>query len=825
MGAYTLAVAGDVVTPVTVHCRLNFAGQSETPVRLVGPAQVEDAASGGWLGAGLLVVSGQRLEDAGTVACFEVSLASGLPFAWYLQRPSSCALKVSVQPDVAPALPGLFVPLPSMMPAITGPCTIALQGLDPTLEVEVVALQEQGLEGVLARARVVVPSIVAATDTDLGPVRQSIQFSVEGSGIEKGARSEEGDWVTQRFAPISGAEAAVATGAAKVMTVTATVGSVPLQWTGHFSFAAAEGHLQVQCEKPALRLDGSDSTPFYAYVVPKNPNAWTPEQVRAIAAGLTAEIGADAQGWVVLSAPACGEDSAGWNLGSQGLDQLPKGATPPGSVSVTIKGQFGTQPVSERLSISLGGTPELVADKVRVTVLRGGPAAVVTASVNNRGDVAWSLDAHWLDDTDREPPDPPSRTDKGDGSAEFALTAPADARLSGRERDRTLVVTATGSGASLEKEIVVALVSEGLALSSEGRDLDDRYPLPADAKSTKTIRFAVWAWDAESGELRNDLELVEGLTFDDVSEDETKLNAASTAKPSQKFTGKSSVGDFSKWEFTTAHEIPGNGEEIVLDYEAAVPGRSEPGFTVPFKLMLVATKDGPDSPDWTRELHYCEDTIRKFVPIDYQQKCWDVLEKHKLMLDADGLRELRKRFWKMAYNLVLGDESIREGYLREAAWADRIVSLLDWLDWLAETIVRAYLKVYGGPHGELAYRVGKLSIVSLLRYVDALGGYLGIPEGNDPSEWFWTDTVPQAIRLVGWETLKIPLGKPDGGPMKWFVELLWFVYQIAIRMAVEKKPFRKALEGALWEVARKAYIEKHQWFHSGLKTYCPSFVF
>ena len=237
--------------------------------------------------------------------------------------------------------------------------------------------------------------------------------------------------------------------------------------------------------------------------------------------------------------------------------------------------------------------------------------------------------------------------------------------------------------------------------------------------------------------------------------------------------------------------IPGDGSPELIDYSALLPGQREDRFSLKLPLTLLLLSTEPGSEAWQVELDRCTRIIEAYIPPGHQARFRDLLAQRKMTLGAEGLYELRRRIWSIAYELILAKGG--EGFQNEALWADRVVSLLEWTQWGADLAFGAVSSVALGPYAPFAQQV-KTQITSAL---------VLIAEGKSPESW---------LDLAGgnlWDQLKSTVeGKiidPDmisklGTDKKALIWAVYCTYYFAKGVWYEKKSIADAALDTLREV-------------------------
>ncbi|HRE05604.1 MAG TPA: hypothetical protein PKX00_08345, partial [Opitutaceae bacterium] len=398
-----------------------------------------------------------------------------------------------------------------------------------------------------------------------------------------------------------------------------------------------------------------------------------------------------------------------------------------------------------RIPIALEPTLEVDPDSPIEFVSGSGESRQLRLSITNPGEGAWVFHADYA------PKQRPLATitlrPQGPVSADLTLReARLEPAADGNHEERSVLrVTATPpSGAPLERELKVVAAQEGLFVLSTGRDpLAGWYPVNGEGSGKVTsIDFRVFAKDPKTGRLHN-------LARDPAALRDLRVELLD---PPSSVPGR--VAQACRFQATVApeprplnepaatlrvslgRELPGDGRVIPCDVRLSLPGQEGPAFSAIVTLGFQPTIDGPGSAEWRVELDRCLDVINRFVPAAYLPKMHEMLEKRKMTLGAEGLRELRHRIWRSAVELTLGEGG--QGYADEARWAHRIAETLDWAVWGGDLAFGAVAGTLGGPYAPLGANVLKGLFVSALQ---------AYQEGLTPADWLWQNlcTIPGIV--------------------------------------------------------------------------------
>ncbi|MFO1449024.1 MAG: hypothetical protein U1F61_12795 [Opitutaceae bacterium] len=515
----------------------------------------------------------------------------------------------------------------------------------------------------------------------------------------------------------------------------------------------------VPREKRALRADGHDTLQVRARVRSASGAASASDDDATRGIRFSAE--GDGAAWVDLGKPAATLEN-GWNgILVQISDPDPvrhSAGKAPGVVTLRAVTQDRGKLLSRelRLPVALEPTLEVDPDAAIELVNGSGDSRVLHLAVVNPGESPWEFRAEYA---------PKSRAlavvtlrPQGPATAELTLR---EARLEpthdGSYEERSVLqVTATPpTGARLERDLTVSAAQEGLFVLSTGRDpIEGWYPVSGDGSGKSTrIDFRVFAKDPRTGGMQN-------LTRDPTAVRDLQVEVLDPpgtvpGNVAQACRFQASVDPDPRplnepaatLRVSLARELPSDGRVIPCDVRLTVPGRDGPAYSAIITLGFAPTADGPGSSEWRIELDRCLEVINRFVPAPYLPKMHSMLEKRKMTLGAEGLRELRHRIWLSAAELTLGEGG--QGYADEAKWAHRIAETLDWAVWGGDLAFGAVAGTLGGPYAPLG--------ANLLKglFVSAINAY---QEGLSPADWLWQNlcTIPGIIegKVIDVETFE-----------------------------------------------------------------------
>ncbi|HEX9094098.1 MAG TPA: hypothetical protein VF902_08960 [Coriobacteriia bacterium] len=459
---------------------------------------------------------------------------------------------------------------------------------------------------------------------------------------------------------------------------------------------------------------------------------------------------------------------------------------PPESVTVAATAAVGEQTLRGSVTLPLERPPAIDARPDLVEF----PAdtkqqADVLVWIEDPGGVEWTFSSKW-----REGSRPLALVDmrrETASSATFTLTEDA-AKLpdDGRPEDAaTLVITGSGEGWDpIQRYIKVIVAREGVFIDQLGRNADGTFHVLADGKAKPTeIDFRVFVRDAE-GAVHADDKLAAAVEITPADEKDSRpRNAAEVAGVAFAYKSmRPSNSPSATWRCTAKNAIPGDVPVLVVRYTVSVPGQiDEEKFAKPLTIGMVPSQNAPGGPDWQLELDRCKEVILEFVPLSYQGKLLDILDRRSRALGADGLAEMRHRIWGIAQDLTLGEGG--QGYLEEGKWAGRIETVLDYAQWAGDIAFHAATAHFVGPYYAFgAAQLKQLVVSAIVAYEDNL----------TPTDWLWQN-VGSLPGLLEGQIIDVDKFQKLTGDSKVKAWALFVAYHFFKNYLYEKKSFTDSL--------------------------------
>jgi hypothetical protein len=417
--------------------------------------------------------------------------------------------------------------------------------------------------------------------------------------------------------------------------------------------------------------------------------------------------------WVKLDDPLqdTGDYMASWIIASNPSGNV--GAIQgPESCTVTISGSFNGTPLpAHSETIKLTTRPEIDAQPDLVQLLAGSHASTdVSVWISNPGTGAWSFEPRVTE-----------------GSAELVTLSKDD-----KSPSTTVVTIAENAGnlntsdskvyctvsvfakndqlqLELERQIKVAICQEGLIVTYCASG--DTIHVRADGKQQKTeVDLCVYIYNSDSKELQANAETAKAIEIDiDEEVKSTGYNVDSACVVHHDSDGMTADNCSAKFQWWAEKEIPGE-DRMIVHYKASVPGKDPEKFSKQLPVTIEAMSLEEESAAKEVELQRCRDIISKYIPAGKQAQFNALVDRRMDTLGPKGLATLRHKIWDIAVNLILAEGA--EGYKDEAAWADRIVTVLEWAEWAGDIAFNAATAALCGPIGQIAAPLIKSALVS-----------------------------------------------------------------------------------------------------------------
>jgi len=374
----------------------------------------------------------------------------------------------------------------------------------------------------------------------------------------------------------------------------------------------------------------------------------------------------------------------------------------------------------------------------------------------------------------------------------------------------------------LQREIYVTVSKEGLFIE-EGLDKGGELSCVANGDMKKRLEFGLFRYDQELNEVVVDKNGLKNIEFELLSQENKEKNIDSVLKPKFDFDTLVKNIPNARYSVSSSNEIPAYGETINLNYQATVPALSNTenadNFQVNFVLAVKTLDTGKRKPTWKEAYDDCRYIIDTYVPEgNPRNKLGALLEKRKDFLDAEGLVELRKQMWKIAYNLILADGA--KGYESVDAWSSAIVETLEWTKWAGDICFNILIVVYASKLG----RVGSVGAGMLKGYiVEALVFYINDQgSASDFMDKQYSQLIPMLMNMGEGRLISVDNIKPfvkNNKVLAWSIfisiEFAWNLYNTKSMIEAAKATLRNIRDEALIRHVSK-YIKNNP-VKTGLK--------
>jgi len=507
---------------------------------------------------------------------------------------------------------------------------------------------------------------------------------------------------------------------------------------------------QVHGDKKSILADGADGAWLYARVAVDSPGP----DFDQMAVNNTISFSPSGAGsdWLEISEPG---DTDGWKAvfvqASNPTGGIVTAENQPATVTVAMHAQFGEMELSNSATFNLLPPAALDVDKDKLTFLAGlDGSAVIKAFVQNPGAEEWDIQGT----VDPNHEGIVSVEVEALNASQANATIICGAPKSGEKGFTTVVVnlTAEKGETRLEREVKVFVAQAGLLI----RDAyyGEGHKLLADGKETTEVDFVVLKWDEGQQDLVTDQDLVQRLTYEDVSEDEKTQNAIKAAELQATFDRiRPSNSPSGVYKFKTARSIPADGQALPVRLQFTVPDLEGEEYTAILNLGLKTIDMGPGSQAWEEEYQKTLKFINDVAPGSVKDRFLDMLEARKYTFGAEGLYKFRHQVWNACQDIMLAEA---KSYEAEAAWQDYYLEILNWTKWLGDQCFGIVSGVLLGPGYTVAAVISKDTIY------DILDAYV-----NGMSAWdFINNRIKSVINEVGnWGTDPVELSKKIG-PVK-----------------------------------------------------------
>lgn len=420
--------------------------------------------------------------------------------------------------------------------------------------------------------------------------------------------------------------------------------------------------------------------------------------------------------WLEISAPADYEDGRAITVMASQPDPTSP-VQPPESATVRVDAWIGERPLTELVAIPLAGLPEIDAKPDEVSfAAESGSVAEVAITITNAGDTPWQFDTVWREGsraiasatTEPTGPSAATLTLTEDGGDNLDATRPQTAS--------TLVVVATADGyEELRRHVNVIVTQEGLFIDRTNADpATGAFPLAADGSARPTeVDLRVFVRDPATGEIAPDIALAEQAALEIGGQEGTSGHAGLMAgglaiEPAGVRQLNIPSATFS---VSLERKLPTAGEPVPAALLASVPGYDTDRFSALVPLRLLGVDMEPYSDAWETERDKCLDIIREFVPHEYQDRFYTLIQERSLTMGAEGLFYMRKQIWSFAYDQLMIE---KHEHLDAAWWYEQVENTLEWVSWCGDIAMGVLSGTALGVVGGMALGMLKPLLVSAM---------------------------------------------------------------------------------------------------------------
>lgn len=496
----------------------------------------------------------------------------------------------------------------------------------------------------------------------------------------------------------SAAVAVAAAGESRIVTRIEPAGTLALSTQGGQSITLIA----------AVELLGGDAT---------NP-ALDPASVRAMIAF------AEDSEWLEISEAIDYEDGRAITVIASQPDPTSP-VQPPESATIRVTAQLGERPLTELVAIPLAGLPEIDAKPDEVSfAAESGSVAEVAITIKNAGDTPWQFDTLWREGSRAIAT--PSIEPTGPAAATLTLTEDGGEHLDPArpQTASTLVVVATADGYDeLRRHVDVIVTQEGLFVDRTNVDpATGAFPLAADGSARPTaIDLRVFVRDPATGEIAPDIGLAEQAALEIGGQEGTSgyagLHAAGlTVAPA----GVRALNvPSATFNVSLERKLPTADEPVPAALRASVPGYDADRFSALVPVRLLGVNIEPYSDAWEVERQNCIDIIGEYVPAEYRERLYALVNERGRTMGAEGLYQMRKQIWSFAYDQLMKE---KHEHLDAAWWAQQVEDTLDWVSWCGDIALGVASGAYVGVVGSIAIGMLKPLLVSAMEVWLAGGG-------------------------------------------------------------------------------------------------------
>ena len=419
--------------------------------------------------------------------------------------------------------------------------------------------------------------------------------------------------------------------------------------------------------------------------------------------------------WLDLSEPApLGEGFMAVNIAASDPSGEPMRSARPESCPVTITTSFQGQPMQTTYPVKLAPRPELDVEPEIITLQGGaGESFEVKAWIDHPGPNSWTFTTAFKDND--EPICQHSVVKQGPAAAMVTI-ADAGQKDAAGVRYSWVTVTATDdvTGVEIIRGIRVCVAANGLQII-KGLHSDGTVHVLADGKQVeKTVTFQLVAYDPETKQLINGERHLKDLHFEFNHEPKTpEANVVAycglTRRCDLVYSATPTSAD---WVFKAEKELPGE-DRIVVHYTVSAPGLEGEEFSRDLLITLEVMTLEQETEAKEIEYQRCREVVRKYIPAQFQEKFYNLIEQKKNKLGPKGLAALRRKIWSIAVNFILAEGD--EAYKEMAEWADRIVTVLEYAQFAGDIAFNAAAGAFLGPYAAMGASYMKGVLISAVQ--------------------------------------------------------------------------------------------------------------
>ena len=438
-----------------------------------------------------------------------------------------------------------------------------------------------------------------------------------------------------------------------------------------------EWFIEAKAIKQEFMLDGKDSAEFQARLIPQQQNKITlygGEENNALNRLLEFKVVGESAGNAKLTEKPV---EAGYRTFAVSLSPECK-ELPADFIDIEISATLTGSTLNQPLRINLINKPALKVSCDAVSLLAGGDATTLTAEVEYPGLEEWEISAE-LKDIDAVSLCGPEAIAKNKVSLTLTPAKLDDdvVRLQG-----TLEIVATSKTQSLDPVKVTLLIqNEGLQL------LTDPATVFTDPKIQKPglIKLQVVRWQAEEKRFLLDRKAMQtGIEFGEFSPGDylngDKIFKGAGVHADFLWLNGSGMEEYATYKVLPNVLVPGDATPIDARWEVRAPGDGDK-FTRQLKIRFPADPLLAANPQLAKEIENCKKMIN-FLPEDKRGKWQEkILAKDAPLIGYKGLYKMRHDIWEEARQCLMREA---QDYLDEASYNDRIVTLLEWAQWVNE---------------------------------------------------------------------------------------------------------------------------------------------